>query len=185
MKGGVRLYELSAYGGVAAQRLRWAPRVTPVANVLEAVDMLRFAPERVGLPDGATIEISDNAVAPKPGKGRVRLLEDEPGYAACDVDGDGGFVVFGEAHDPGWRATVDGVPAPVLRANAVLQAVQVPPGKHRVTFRYWPVHLNAGIGVSIVGLVVAGCVAAWSRRNHSLAGDVQQRTSADATGKLT
>jgi hypothetical protein len=49
-----------------------------------------------------------------------------------------GFVLLNGAWHPWWRATVDGNPAPVLKANVLFRAVQVPPGRHRVHFEFQP-----------------------------------------------
>ena len=65
-----------------------------------------------------------------------------------------GFVVLADAYDPGWRATVDGSPAPVLRANAVFRAVAVPAGQHRIEMRYRPAAATAGLAVSGLGLII-------------------------------
>jgi hypothetical protein len=163
---GVRLFELSDPAGIAARRMRWAPRVTPVGGVVEAVERLRFEPDAIGLPDGVVIENPDDVSASSLVAGTVRVIEDRPGYAVCDVEGGAGFVVFNEAYDPGWAATIDGTRVPVLRANAVLQAVRVPAGSHRVVFRYWPLHLTVGIGVSCVGVLVLLGVVVRTRPNR-------------------
>ena len=80
-----------------------------------------------------------------------------------------GVVIFNEAWDPGWRATVDGEPAPVLRANLLHRAVPVPAGAHEVVLVYRPPGLRALsllwlltlVGASIVtvrGLLANGAV---------------------------
>ena len=51
---------------------------------------------------------------------------------------DGGFVVLNDIWHPWWVADIDGVPAPILRANVLFRAVAVPPGAHRVTFVFRP-----------------------------------------------
>jgi hypothetical protein len=49
-----------------------------------------------------------------------------------------GVVVINEAWYPGWRAWVDGVEAPVYRANALVRAVFVERGDHRIEMKYSP-----------------------------------------------
>jgi hypothetical protein len=51
---------------------------------------------------------------------------------------DGGWLVLNDLWHPWWFAEVDGVAAPILRANVLFRAVAVPPGSHRVTFRFRP-----------------------------------------------
>jgi hypothetical protein len=50
-----------------------------------------------------------------------------------------GFVLLNSAWHPWWRATVDGNSTPVLKANVLFRAVQVPAGKHRVHFEFEPI----------------------------------------------
>jgi uncharacterized membrane protein YfhO len=70
------------------------------------------------------------------------------------------WLFLADSFDPGWRVTVDGVPRPIHRANALFRAVAVPAGSHAVAFRYQPVPLAWGAAVSLLTglavLVVAG-----------------------------
>lgn len=45
-------------------------------------------------------------------------------------------VVLSCSFDPGWSATIDGRPAPAGMVAPALVAVTVPPGTHRIAFRY-------------------------------------------------
>jgi hypothetical protein len=54
---------------------------------------------------------------------------------------------------PDWKATVDGRPAPILRADYLLRAVPVPAGRHRVEFRFESPAVKTGLTVSIASLV--------------------------------
>jgi hypothetical protein len=70
-----------------------------------------------------------------------------------------GYVVLVDAYDPGWNATVDGDPVPVLRANLAFRAVHAPAGRHVVQFSYRPIWLLRGLGVSsatALGLLLVG-----------------------------
>ncbi len=46
------------------------------------------------------------------------------------------WVVVSESYFPGWHAYIDDVEVPIYRANYLFQAVQVPPGAHKVRFVY-------------------------------------------------
>lgn len=47
-------------------------------------------------------------------------------------------LLLNDRWDDYWFATVDGRPAPVLRANFIMRGVALPPGDHEVEFRYTP-----------------------------------------------
>jgi hypothetical protein len=74
---------------------------------------------------------------------------------------DDGWLVLTDAWYPGWRATVDGVPAEIVRADVLFRGVQVPAGPHRVEFTYAPMSFLVGAGMSV--LTLAGCVIAIGR----------------------
>jgi hypothetical protein len=61
-----------------------------------------------------------------------------------------------EVFYPDWKATVDGAPAPVLRANHVLRALALPAGRHEVVFRYDRalIEKSAGISIGAFGLTL-------------------------------
>jgi hypothetical protein len=75
------------------------------------------------------------------------------------------LVVLADTWDPGWRATVDGRPAEVLRANVTFRAVVVPAGHHLVEMVYRPPAASVGLAVSLasLGAALAGLVASRRR----------------------
>jgi len=67
---------------------------------------------------------------------------------------------------PGWRATLDGNPIDVLRANGNFRAVRFPAGEHVVEFRYEPDAFLSGAWLSGLGWVLAGGWAIAARRRR-------------------
>jgi uncharacterized membrane protein YfhO len=67
-------------------------------------------------------------------------------------------VVLVDTYDPGWRVTVDGRPAPLLRTNVAFRGVGVPAGKHVIeqVYRPWTVlyGLGASAAATLFGLAV-------------------------------
>lgn len=59
-----------------------------------------------------------------------------------------GYLVLGDTYHSGWRATVDGREAPVLRANYTFRAVPVGPGKHKVHMYFSPASWEVGRAIS-------------------------------------
>ena len=58
---------------------------------------------------------------------------------------------------PGWRATVDGEAAEILRANGLYRAVVISEGLHQVVFEYVPGSVRLGGVLSLASLgVLAG-----------------------------
>lgn len=69
-------------------------------------------------------------------------------------------VVFLDAWRHGWRAELDGRPAPVHRVNAVFRGVEISPGEHEIVMRYRPPLVLSALAVSAFGaLAAAGFVA--------------------------
>ncbi len=75
----------------------------------------------------------------------------------------GGRVVLIEQYLPGWRVTVDGREAELERWGEAFQAVQAPPGEHRIQFHFRSRGLRLGAAVSLATL---GCLCLIARRTR-------------------
>jgi hypothetical protein len=73
-------------------------------------------------------------------------------------------LLWSSTPDPGWRATVDGVPATLARGPGILQGIPLPPGEHVVEARYRPPGLLVGGAVSIASLIALLVLARRGRR---------------------
>jgi len=83
----------------------------------------------------------------------ARIAEDLPERVAADINsGAAGILVLADLDYPGWKASVDGRPAPILSADGYLRAVALSAGSHRVVFRYRPVSFYAGAVLSLLAL---------------------------------
>jgi hypothetical protein len=85
---------------------------------------------------------------------RIRLAADLPRP---------GLVVLSEVYYPGWKAWVDGNPAPVLEANYLLRAVPVPAGKHEVVLRFRSRPVEAGFAITLATLLAPALIAFYRR----------------------
>jgi hypothetical protein len=79
-------------------------------------------------------------------------------------------LLTSEMYFPGWEATIDGQPVPILRANYIFRAVVVPAGTHQIEFRYRPGSLRLGATVTALALAVAALLISWRRARATPAG---------------
>lgn len=90
----------------------------------------------------------------------VALTVDTPGPA---------LVRLADLWYPDWIATVDGRPAPILKADYLLRAVAVTTGRHHVEFHYRSKAVYHGLVLTIVSLIVVlagiggGSLRGWKR----------------------
>ena len=67
-----------------------------------------------------------------------------------------GLVYVSESYFDGWTARLNGSPATILAANYAFRAVEVPAGRSRIEFRYWPPGLTAGLVVTLASALLLG-----------------------------
>lgn len=72
--------------------------------------------------------------------GEITLEEYQPNHLKYQFNNPGNaLAVFSEIYYPkGWKATIDGEPANILRVNFVLRGLEVPSGQHTIEFRFEP-----------------------------------------------
>jgi hypothetical protein len=86
--------------------------------------------------------------------GKVRITNYENNSVRCEVEsGVRGYLILLDSYYPGWQATLDGAPVPILRANYAFRAVEVTPGKHVVEFHFRPRSFSVGVLISTLTLV--------------------------------
>ena len=79
-----------------------------------------------------------------------------------------GFLLLADTFYPGWTAQVDGMPAPIYRANISVRAVQLPKGRHEIRFEYSAPGFSRGLLITLLAvaslLIWAGGAAYLGRR---------------------
>lgn len=137
----------------ALPRAFWVPQATVIADADAALEWLGRGhgdPRRIVVLDEPPADGFLGAARP-PAPDAVTIDEDRGERVRLQVDAPAaGFLVLTDQHYPGWSATVNGAPAPILRANVAFRALRVPPGRSTVEFVYRPLSLRAGIAVSAV-----------------------------------
>jgi len=81
-----------------------------------------------------------------------------------DARGEGpGLLVVAAAWDPGWSASVDGRPLPLLRVDHAEIGVPIGPGIHRVVLRHRARGLSFGLALAAIGALALGLAVARRR----------------------
>jgi hypothetical protein len=108
-------------------------------------------------------------LAEAPGfRGSARIAAFRPDRVRLEAETSGpGFVVLLDTHGRGWRATVDGQPAEVLRANLTFRAVRVAAGRHSIEMVYRPPGMLLGLAAGVLSLGLLLTLVARSRGDVS------------------
>ena len=109
------------------------------------VDAVALVAESIDLPEGALAA--------------AEVLVDRPGYISLRVDAPSRrLLVLSESYHSGWRATVDGRPAKVLRVNGDFLGCVVEAGSREVSFDFRPGDLRIAVLVTCAGILATAVV---------------------------
>ena len=162
-----RLYQVRA----VVPRLRFVARARPLhrdADLAAALSDPAYDPGGAVLLDdaagGALADGDEGGVSAADGE--AVITQETPERITMRVSTTGpGYAVLADAYAPGWRATLDDRPVPILRADGLFRAVALPAGEHTVEMEYRPADVVAGLGLGLLGvlLVTVYGIAARSR----------------------
>jgi membrane protein YfhO len=126
------------------------------------------------------------SVLPVETPGRVSTTQ-TAGSAAITVDGrnwvvintdnpNDGLLVLSDNYYPGWKAAVDGASTPIFRANHTMRAVNVPAGRHLISFRFMPAAFFVSMYVSLAAaaITLAALILSLFMRKRSNSHDIRQ-----------
>jgi len=146
-----------------------ASRVEIRPEIERALERLRdptFDPRReVILEEGSAPADTDRVADGDAGIRPARIVEETSLRVGIEIDADrAGYLVLTDTYYPGWKATVDGREAAIVRANTMFRAVAVPGGHHRIEFVYAPSTVRSGLMVTAAAILLAGLLAVPRRR---------------------
>ena len=140
---GIYVYHL----GNAAPRAYVANKLISVdeGDVIESGEMPDFDRAHEALIDERSVKDLhgkyglDRNGEPAQGEALVRIVSYKRNFVIIQADTDKpGVLVLHDLYYPGWEATIDDQPVPVLRMNLLFRGVELPRGRHIVTFRFNP-----------------------------------------------
>lgn len=132
---------------------------------------VEMAPEQFRLKVKQIPTLEQAAHAPA---GRMNSIRHDWNRIWLDVTADQpALVMLNEAWYPGWKATVDGTPQEILKADGVFQGLWVESGNHKIELTYDPPLFKLGLcGAGATTLLLAGMFGVWLRsRKSRTAGD--------------
>lgn len=153
----VRVFELRSSAGRAriVGELRVEPNEEALLAALRSPTRSGFDPRREALVLAS--DAAEVALPPGSRSSPAEVQGSAGGQLAVRAAGPG-LLVVADSWDPGWRASVDGRPARIVRVNSVQMGVVLGDGLHRVVFRHGARGLGMGLGIaalSLVGLALA------------------------------
>jgi len=143
-------------------------RLTLAGQIDPRREVLLHDPDAAQLVDSLARAVPDETPVSE-----ARIIVDRATEVVIEADAPrGGLLLLADTFYPGWEATVDGWPAPILRANVAHRAVALSPGAHRVAFVFRPRSMTRGLVLSGIGIaVLTGAALLLWRRTHEVVGD--------------
>ena len=142
--------------------------ISATADAQVAVTPLADSPGRAWLvsPSSPCPRVSASPCPPVPASPRLPIsLHDTPNHVTIHLTADRpGYLVLADTWYPGWQATVDGRPAPILRVYTAFRAVPVGAGEHTVEMAYRPGSVRVGAVLSVAALAVLAVGLLWTSR---------------------
>ncbi len=129
------------------------------AQVLATVTAPGFDGRRTALVEGELPPLGPPAASDS-----VELLERQANRISVRTSTSSArLLLTSEMYFAGWRATIDGATASILRTNYLFRGVVVPAGEHRVVFVYAPVSAQVGVAVSLLAAALLGWLVSGRR----------------------
>jgi Protein of unknown function (DUF6044)/Bacterial membrane protein YfhO len=89
--------------------------------------------------------------------GTATIRRYEPDQVILDVESiSSSILVFSDVNMTGWACTINGEDSNIFSVDNAFRGVIIPAGHSRVVFRYVPWYTYAGVGLSLLALIITG-----------------------------
>jgi hypothetical protein len=147
-----RLYEDLCFvpRSYVAGRSQFSTNSADTLNQLASPDFDALNTVILASAPGSSPEVTGDTTA-----GQVEIVNRDPNSVTLRAQlRRPGYVVLLDRYDPNWRATLDGHPTPVVRANQIFRAVYADAGRHEIRYEYHQKGFHPGIFVSLITAIV-------------------------------
>lgn len=142
------------------------PAAEPAADAIAAMRRPTWDPRRSAIVEAPLATVPATPPAGVPPSNVVLVADAADSTVVWTAAEQPMLLVVADNFYPGWEATVDGTPVPVVRANHTFRAVEVGAGAHEVRFHFRPAPLLMGMRVSLAATAV---LALWGLAAGALA----------------
>lgn len=147
---GISLYENRS----ALPRAFFSDRALAARNADEALETLRKLSTEtasavvIESPAGELVE--NDSTLKRAAPPQATIIEDKRNSVLIETQNEtSAMLVLSDNFYPGWRASIDGAPAEIFKANVTMRAVRVPAGRHVVSFVFIPFAFTASVYASL------------------------------------
>lgn len=117
--------------------------------------------------DKSNFILNNNGILEK--SDSVKIIDYKPNQINLEsFSSTNNYLVLSELYYPGWKAYVDGIKIPIQRANYLLRAIPLKPGKHKIKFVYSPKSFWLGASISGLTLAFIGVIFFIKRKKYNI-----------------
>lgn len=125
-------YNPEAFGNAwFVQNIDWVNNTNEEIAAIGNIDLL----QRAVIDTCWRTKVSDGLTMTQPASIRLTNYANPGNLFYESESSEDGLAVFSEVYYKTWKAFIDGKEVPVVRANYILRAIEVPAGKHTIEFR--------------------------------------------------
>lgn len=124
-------------------------------NILSKMSEAGYDPEKTIFIEETAGKIERTGLQSGYERNEVSILRYEPNFVEMKAEAaNPSWLYFSDTYYPGWKAWVDDKLVKVYRANYAFRSLFVPPGSHRIVWRYVPRFFAVGLALSLLSALL-------------------------------